>query len=80
MDGTNLDLGRGTDVQPRPAVDFKGLAAFASGANVTLIGTTDDDASSRIVTFVDPASPTGSVIGTAAAGQVFRGVALSPHL
>jgi hypothetical protein len=65
-----------------PAVDFKGVAGLVTGNNVTLIGTTDEGTSSRIVVFVDTGtgSPTGSVIATSAAGQIYRGVALSPHL
>ena len=65
-----------------PAVDFKGVAGLVTGNNITLIGTTDEGTSSRIVVFVDTGatSATGSVIGTSTAGHIYRGVALSPHL
>ena len=64
------------------AVDFKGVAGLVTGNNVTLIGTTDEGTSSRIVVFVDTgaATATGSVIATSTAGHIYRGVALSPHL
>jgi len=65
-----------------PVVDFKGVAGLVTGNNVTLIGTTDEGTSSRIVVFVDTGTgtPTGSVIATSTTGQIYRGVALSPHL
>jgi hypothetical protein len=73
---------RGLTFNVSPAVDFKGVAGLVTGSNITLIGTTDEGAASRIVTFVDTGSgaPTGTVISTSAAGQIYRGVALSPHL
>jgi len=61
---------------------FRGVAAYAVGSTVTLMASTADPASaSRLVVFVDTGSgtATGTVVATAPANTVFRGVAVSPH-
>ena len=62
-------------------IGFRGLAGFASGANVTLIAISSDTNNNRIVSFVDDgvAIPTGSVLASAPSNMIFRGVALAPH-
>jgi hypothetical protein len=67
-------------------VDFKGLAGFISSDNntVTLMATTDEGTTSRLVKIVEVfgASPSVTVtpLGSSPTGQIYRGVALSPHL
>jgi hypothetical protein len=63
-------------------VGFRGVAGFASGGKVTLMATTAETGTDRLVVFVDDgtASPVGTVVATSPANTMFRGVALSPHL
>jgi hypothetical protein len=59
---------------------YRGLAGVVTGANVTLIATTTEASANKLVTFVDDGTGTSpsTVIATAAASTVYRGVALSP--
>ena len=61
---------------------FRGVAGFASPTGVTLVATTAEPPPNRIVLIVDDgsASPTASVVATAAPDTVWRGIAPSPHL
>jgi hypothetical protein len=67
---------------PSPAAGIRGLTGFVSGSNVVLIATTNETSANRVITFVDDGSATitGTVVTTAAANTVYRGVALAPHL
>lgn len=61
-------------------VGFRGLAGFAVNGTVTLMASTAETGSDRLVVFVDSAAITGTnVVATAPANTAFRGVALSPH-
>ena len=53
-----------------------------SRSNVILIATSNETSANRLIMFVDDGSTTvtGSLITTAAANTVYRGVALAPHL
>lgn len=57
----------------------RGLAAEAQGANVVLYATTVEPTGNKLVRVVDDGgtSPTATVIATAAANTVYRGVALA---
>ncbi len=57
----------------------RGLAAEAQGANIVLYATTTEPTGNRLVRVVDDdsASPAATVIATAAANTVYRGVALA---
>jgi hypothetical protein len=61
-------------------VGFRGLTGFASSQDVTLIASTADAALNRLVVFVDDGvtTPSSTVIATAAANMIFRGIAPSP--
>ncbi|HVR61560.1 MAG TPA: esterase-like activity of phytase family protein [Polyangia bacterium] len=60
-------------------IGFRGLAASVAGDTVTLIASTADSAGNKLVSFIDAGgSVGGTVIATAGANNVFRGVALSP--
>jgi hypothetical protein len=65
-----------------PSVKFKGLAGLVVSGNVFLMATTDEGTTARLVTFVDTGSgaPTTTVFTTLSANQIYRGVAVSPHL
>jgi hypothetical protein len=68
-----------------PAVDFKGVTGFVDDTGtVTLFATTDESAS-RIVKIVEtfgtsPGATVTPITGFPPANQVYRGVAMSPHL
>jgi hypothetical protein len=64
-----------------PAVGFRGLAGYAEGGTVTLMASTAESGTDRLVVFVDggPAAPSATQVATAPANTAFRGVALSPH-
>lgn len=63
------------------SASFRGLAGIDTAAGVTLVTTSADSSSNRLVVFVDDGSPDpiGVVIATAPANAMFRGVALSPR-
>lgn len=59
----------------------RGLTGVVTGKNLTLIATTTETMSNTIVTIVDDGAnmnPNATVIATAPANEVYRGVALSP--
>jgi hypothetical protein len=62
---------------------LRGLAGYATGGTVTLMGTTGmaKGAQDSLVVIVDTGVgiPTPSVVGTALTNETFRGVALPPH-
>jgi hypothetical protein len=60
---------------------FRGVAGYAVGSTVTLLATTAEASMNRLVVFVDDGGATvnGTVISTAAANTIYRGVAVSPH-
>ena len=82
FDGTNWSL-FATFNQSTP-LNFHGVAAYASGGTVTLITNTDEgSAANHVIVFTDPGGVTtltGTVVNTAPANTLYRGVALSPHL
>jgi hypothetical protein len=61
------------------AAGVRGLAAEAQGANVVLYATTVESTGNKLVRVIDDGStsPTATVIATAAANTVYRGVALA---
>jgi hypothetical protein len=63
-------------------VGFRGVAGFASGGKVTLMASTAETGTNRLVVFVDNggAASVGTLVATSSANTMFRGVALSPHL
>jgi len=60
---------------------FRGIAAAMTPSGVTLVSSTAESSPNRLVIFVDEGSPsvTGTVVATAPANTIFRGVALSPQ-
>ena len=64
-----------------PPVGFRGVAGFASGGTVTLMASTAETGTDRLVVFVDDgvSTPVGTPVATSPANTMFRGVALSPH-
>lgn len=58
----------------------RGLAAFVTGADVTVVATTSDVNANSIVVIVDDgsATPMAKVVATAPTNQIFRGVAAKP--
>jgi hypothetical protein len=62
-------------------VGFRGVAGFVSGTKVTLIASTAETGTNRLVVFVDDgtAAPVGTPIASSPANTIFRGLALSPH-
>ena len=58
----------------------RGLAAVATGNDVTVIATTTEASQNNVVVYIDDGtmSPMGAVVATAAANTVFRGVAIAP--
>jgi hypothetical protein len=81
FDGTNWMLVTTFGVTQNPT-GFRGLTGFASSTGVTLIGSTAEASANRVVVFVDDgvAAPSSTVIATATASTILRGVALSPGL
>jgi hypothetical protein len=77
-----------TSVTGIGTINFRGLAAVVVGSDVNLIAGTstatgaDQYGSTHIVKFVDDgsASPTGTVIVTAPTNELYKGIAMSPHL
>jgi hypothetical protein len=63
------------------SVAFRGLAGVVTGQAVTLVATTAEPSANRLVVIVDDgaAAPVGTVVATAAANTLFRGVAFSPR-
>ena len=59
----------------------RGLTAFVTGANVTLVATTGEATQNKLVVAVDDgsAAPAVTTIATAAANTMFHGVALAPQ-
>jgi hypothetical protein len=70
----------GTLNLPTP-VGFRGVAGFATGGKVTLMASTAETGTDRLVVFVDEGAgaPVGTVVATSPTNTMFRGVALSPH-
>jgi hypothetical protein len=68
-----------TTLNVTPAVGFKGLAGVVTGSTITLIASTADSAV-RLVVFVDDGVTAPVIIGAAPTNEIFRGVALAPHL
>lgn len=62
------------------SVGVRGLAAFVTGSNVTIVATTTESSQNKIFVVVDDgsANPAGTIVATAPANEVFRGVAQSP--
>jgi hypothetical protein len=61
-------------------VGFRGLAGFAANGTVTLLASTAETGSDRLVSIVESeTAATINVVATAPANTAFRGVALSPH-
>jgi hypothetical protein len=62
-------------------VGFRGVAGFASAGGVTLMASTAESGTDRLVVFVDDgvSVPTGTPVATSPVNTMFRGVALSPH-
>jgi hypothetical protein len=93
FDGTNWNyFGTMSALSTAPTPSgFRGLAGIAQGQTVTLMATTVDTGSTfnRVAVFVDPNAyttnyttatpPTGAVVVTAPANELFRGVAFWPH-
>jgi hypothetical protein len=63
------------------ATGYRGLTGVMLNGQVTLVGTTTEAVSNRVVVFVDTGSgsPTGALIATSPATANYRGVALQPH-
>jgi hypothetical protein len=82
FDGTTWTLGTTfSAVSSGTAVGYRGLTGVVLNGQVTLVGTTTEAVSNRVVVFVDPGSgsPTGTVIATSPSTGNYRGVALQPH-
>ena len=72
------------------ATGVHGLSAIQSGSTITLIGTTIEATGNRIVEYIDanldntgatlPSAVNATWIQTVPANEIFRGVAVSPHL
>ena len=60
---------------------FRGVTGIATSFGVALVASTAESSPNRLVIFVDEGSSsvTGTVIATAPANTIFRGVALSPQ-
>jgi hypothetical protein len=65
---------------PSP-VGFRGVAGFAGSGVVTLMASTAESGTDRLVVFVDDggAARAGTPVATSPVNTMFRGVALSPH-
>ncbi len=57
------------------------MAGFASAGAVTLMASTAESGTDRLVVFVDDgvSVPVGTPVATSPVNTMFRGVALSPH-
>jgi hypothetical protein len=79
FDGASWTLGETLNLST--PVGFRGVAGFASGGKVTLMASTAETGTNRLVVFVDDGTPApvGTPVATSSAGTMFRGVALSPH-
>jgi hypothetical protein len=75
FDGTKWTLA--TTLTISGSTGFRGVAGYAVGSSVTLMASTAESASNRLVVFVNDGA--GSVVGTAGLNTLFRGVAVSPH-
>jgi hypothetical protein len=61
-------------------VGFRGLAGYAANGTVTLMASTAETGSDRLVTIVESETAASiNVVATAPASTAFRGLALSPH-
>jgi hypothetical protein len=80
FDGATWSLGETLNLST--PVGFRGVAGFVSGGKVTLMASTAETGTNRLVVFVDDAgaAPVGTPVATSSANTMFRGVALSPHL
>ena len=65
---------------PSP-VGFRGVAGFAASGTVTLMASTAESGTDRLVVFVDDgvSTPVGTPVATSPVNTMFRGLALSPH-
>ncbi len=70
----------GTLNLPSP-VGFRGVAGFAAAGTVTLMASTAESGTDRLVVFVDDggSTPVGTPVATSPVNTMFRGLALSPH-
>ena len=70
----------GTLNLPSP-VGFRGVAGFAASGTATLMASTAETGTDRLVVFVDDgvSAPVGTPVATSSANTMFRGLALSPH-
>jgi hypothetical protein len=59
----------------------RGLTAFVTGANVTLVATTGEATQNHLAVVVDDgsASPAVATVATAGANTMFHGVSLAPR-
>jgi hypothetical protein len=82
LSGSNWSLF--TTFNQPTALNFHGVAAYASGGTVKIIANTDEgSALNHVIVFTDPGGVltlTGTPVQTATTNTLFRGVALSPHL
>jgi len=80
FNGTTWTLAATFNVTTTP-IGFRGLATAETGTSVTIVASTADSNTNRLVVFVDDGATTvtGQVIATAAANTIYRGVALSPQ-
>ena len=59
---------------------FRGLAGYAVNGTVTLMASTAETGSDRLVTITESQTVSSlNVVATAPANTAFRGLALSPH-
>jgi len=65
---------------PAP-VGFRGVAGFAAAGTATLMASTAETGTDRLVVFVDDgvSTPVGTPVATSPVNTMFRGLALSPH-
>jgi hypothetical protein len=64
-----------------PPVGFRGVAGFASSGTATLMASSAESGTDRLVVFVDDGvtTPVGTPVATSPVNTMFRGLALSPH-
>jgi hypothetical protein len=82
FDGTTWTAGPIFNDGLGATVGARGVAAIVTGNNVTVIATSSDATLNRVLVYVDTFSatpPTGTVVATAAANTIFRGVAPAPQ-